>query len=265
MEPGVLEEFDLTGKSAIVTGGNRGIGRGIALGLARAGANVVVAARDEARNAAVVKEITDLGRCAVAVKCDVTDRRQLEDAVGAAVGEFGNLSILVNNAGMLGGLTAPHETNPEWDHVFQLNLKGAMAACQAAYPFLCAAGGGKIINISSAGTTLSHERAIAYAASKAGVEYITRALATAWGRQNIQVNAIAPGVVLTEMQAVMADETIRARVLRNTPAGRAADAEEFGAIAVFLASPASDFITGQCLLVDGGVTIKTMGEIYLRD
>ena len=262
----MLQEFDLTGKVAIVTGGNRGIGRGIALGLARAGADVVIAARGQDRNDSVVEEIVKLGRRAVGVACDVTDGKQVERAVAAAVRELGSLSILVNNAGTGGRQRPPQEADEaDWDAVFALNLKGTLSACQAVYPVFSANGGGKIINISSAGTRISFETGMGYGASKAGVEYLTRTLATAWGPRNIQVNAILPGVVPTEMMTAFDDEGTRARVIRHTPARRGGDALEFGAIAVFLASRASDFMTGQSLLFDGGLTIMTSKTIFRRE
>ncbi len=260
-----MQEFDLTGKVAVVTGGNRGIGRGIALGLSRAGAAVVIAARDEARNAQTVKEITDQGRRAIGVTCDVTNVEDVERTVAAANTEFGSLSILVNNAGVGSKPRPPHvRDEADWDHVFDLNLKSTMSCCIAAYASLCE-GGGKIINISSASTRISFETGLAYGASKAGVEYVTRTLGTAWGPKNIQVNAIIPGVVPTEMMKAFDDEATKTRVIRHTPARRGGDPEEFGAIAVFLASRASDFITGQSLLVDGGVTIMTANTVFRRE
>lgn len=260
-----MQEFDLTGKVAIVTGGSRGIGRGIALGLSRAGASVVIAARDEARNAQTVKEITDQGGKAIGVVCDVTNVDDVERTVAAAVSEFGGLSILVNNAGMAPKFRPPQvRDDANWDSVFDTNLKATMSCCIAAYPALCEAGG-KIINISSMSTRTSYETGLAYGASKAGVEYVTRTLAVTWGPKNIQVNAIVPGVVPTEMMTAFDDEATKARVVRHTPARRGGDAEEFGAIAVFLASRASDFITGQSLLVDGGLSIMTAATVFRRE
>ncbi len=261
----MLKEFDLTGKVAIVTGGNRGIGRGIALGLSRAGAAVVIAARDEARNAEMVKEIVAEGGRAIGVKCDVTRVEDVERTVAAAVREFGSLSILVNNAGVGPKLRPPQvRDDADWDAVFDLNLKATMSCCIAAYPAL-AERGGKIINVSSSSTRVSFDTGLAYGASKVGVEYLTQSLATAWGPKNIQVNAIVPGMVPTEMNTAFDDEATKARVVRHTPARRGGEAEEFGAIAVFLASRASDFITGQSLLVDGGLTIMTAATIFRRE
>lgn len=261
----MLTEFDLSGGVALVTGGNRGIGRGIALGLARAGADIAIAARDEGRTEAVVAEIAALGRRALGVRCDVTARGDVERAVEATVAEFGRLSILVNNAGITRRGTPETHSEEDWDAVFAANLKATLVVSQVAYPALVANGGGKIINVSSGLALTASEFMVAYGASKAGMVQLTTTLAAAWGAQNIQVNAILPGVTRTEMNPGLADATYQARIARNALVGRIGEAEEFGGVAVFLASRASDFMTGQALLLDGGITIMTARTMFLRD
>lgn len=250
----MLPEFDLTGRVALVTGGNRGIGRGIALGLARAGADIVIAARNREQTALVESEVADLGRRAVGVECDITEREGRVRAVSAALDTFGTLSILVNNAGIARG--GPPETYPEadWDAVVDTNLKSVFLLCQQAYPALLAAHGGKIINIGSTYSLVGGAMVIAYSASKGGVVQLTRSLAGAWAKDNIQVNCIIPGWIRTEM--IIRSMTNPARVtgiLSRTPAVRFGEPEDIAGLAILLASHASNFITGQSIAVDGGL------------
>lgn len=262
----MLKEFDLSGRVAVVTGGNRGIGRGMALGFARAGADVVILARDEARTAAVVQELEELGRRALGIRCDVTRRDQVVAAFEKTVGEFGRLDIVVNNAGIGGGgSSAESHTDAEWDEIFAVNLKSAFTVAQAAYPGLAAAGRGKIINISSMQALMATENQLAYGAAKAGLVHLTTSLAAAWAHKNIQVNAILPGVVLTEITPHLKDPALRQRVSNHVLAGRIGEPEEFAGIAVFLASSASDYMTGQALVLDGGLTVVTQTATFLRD
>jgi 2-deoxy-D-gluconate 3-dehydrogenase len=261
----MLPELELTDAVALVTGGNRGIGRGIALGLARSGAAIAIAARDQERTDAVVEEIRTLGRQAIGIPCDVTQRHQVQSAVETVRRELGKLTILVNNAG-INRLSPPEAlTEQDWDAVLDGNLKSAMFVAQAVYPALVANGGGKIINISSAIAGMASELGVAYGVTKAGMVHLTTTLAAAWGKDNIQVNAILPGVIRTTMQARLTDEGFHNRVIRHTPAGRVAEPEELGGVAVFLASRASDFMTGQALVFDGGASIKTSTDFFVRD
>ena len=245
--------FDLSGHVALVTGGNGGIGRGIALGLAQAGADIVIAARNEAKNAAATEELTALGRRAVAVTCDVQDRAQLEAAVAAAEHEFGRLDILVNNAGVAGG-GRPEEIPMEtWDRVVGTNLTAMFEACQVAFPLLKASGRGKVINIGSEYSLFGSARAIPYSASKGGVVQLTKSLAVAWAADGIQVNAIVPGWITTEMtQGVKTNESFYDQIIARTPARRFGEPEDLAGAGVFLASAASNFVTGVVLPVDGG-------------
>lgn len=248
--------FDLTGKVAIVTGGNRGIGRGIALGLAHAGAHLVIASRNQETAAATAREIAGQGGRAHAVPCDVTRPAEIEAAVAAALAEFGGVNILVNNAGISAGgppQSIPAET---WDAVLDTNLRATFFFSQAAFPALSHAGGGKIINIGSEYSIFGSPGVVPYSASKGGVIQLTRSLAVAWAGNNIQVNAIIPGWVRTDMTAPVIDhEQMYRSIVGRTPAGRFAEPEEMAGAAVFLASAASDFVTGQSIPVDGGYSI----------
>ena len=245
--------FDLTGTAALVTGGNGGIGRGIALGLARAGAEVMVAARDEAKNAAVVAELRALGVRAESVVCDVLDLASIEAAVAATVQAFGRLDILVNNAGVAGGGRPETITDEVWDRIVDTNLRAVFQCCRAAHPHLKASGRGKVINIGSMYSLFGSNRAIPYAASKGGVVQLTKSLAAAWAPDGIQVNAILPGWITTEMTAGVASSgAMHDRIVARTPAGRFGEPEELAGAGVFLASHASDFVTGIVLPVDGG-------------
>ena len=253
----MIEEFNLTGKVAIVTGGNGGIGRGIAIGLARAGADIVIAARNEEKTGRVIDEITGLGRRCLGIRCDVQSRDDIKSTVDSTLKEFGRLDILVNNAGIsAGGLpqSIPEET---WDSVVGTNLKSVFLFSQAVYPALVEAGSGKIINIGSEYSIFGSAFVLPYSASKGGVIQMTKSLAVAWAGDKIQVNAIIPGWVRTDMTASVIDnEPFYQGIVQRTPAGRFAEPEEVAGTAVFLASAASDFITGQSIVFDGGYSIS---------
>lgn len=247
--------FDLSGRVALVTGGNRGIGRGIAVGLAAAGADVVVAARDEAKSAEVVAELEALGVRSVAVRCDVTERADLEAAVGRCEEVFGRLDVLVNNAGISGGGPPERIDEATWDAVLDTNLRAVFQACQLAHPLLRASAG-KVINIGSEYALFGSPFVTPYSVSKGGVLQLTKSLAIAWARHDIQVNAIIPGWISTDMTAIVEEnDELRESILVRTPAGRFGDPDDLAGAAVFLASPASDFVTGQSLAVDGGYSI----------
>ncbi len=251
-----MSSFDLTGRSALVTGGNRGIGRAIALALAAAGADVAVAARDLETLEATAAEIRDRGRRAAAVPCDVTDRTQIDEAVAATVAALGGLDIVVPNAGVASGAPAEKLSRQVWDEVLDINLRAVLETAQAAHPHLKASGHGKVITIGSAYSIFGSPYSAAYAASKGGVILLTRSLAISWAPDGIQVNAIIPGWIATDMtRPAMTRAEIRETIEDRTPAGRFGQPEEVAPAAVFLASAASDFVTGHALVVDGGYTI----------
>lgn len=246
--------FDLNGKVAIVTGGNGGIGLGMAQGLADAGATVMVVARDKLKNSAAVKALSARGSNAAAVEGDVTLERDCQTAVQAAVDRFQRLDILINNAGI--GVTArPEEQSPaDWHKVIDTNLSSAFLFSQAAYPQLKKAGGGKIINIGSMFSIFGGSMVAAYAASKGGIVQLTKSLAAAWAKDNVQVNAVLPGWIETDLSKGIRREVegLHEQALAGTPAGRWGVPEDLAGIAVFLASAASDFVTGAAIPVDGG-------------
>ncbi|HYE93963.1 MAG TPA: glucose 1-dehydrogenase [Terriglobales bacterium] len=250
--------FDLKDKVAVVTGGNGGIGLGMARGLARAGAHVVVAARNEEKSAAAVREIARVGGHASAVAVDVADEGSVTRLVDTVKDRQGRLDILINNAGI--NIRKPvHElTLAEWRLVIDTNLTSAYLCCHAAYPLFKAAGGGKIINIGSMMSIFGASFAPAYAASKGGIVQLTKATAVAWAPDNIQVNAVLPGWIDTELtqNARKQVQGLHESVLSRTPAGRWGTIDDMEGIAVFLASPASDFVTGTAIPVDGGYAIK---------
>ena len=249
-----MKAFDLSGRVAIVTGGNSGIGLGMALGLAEAGASVVIAGRNEAKNAAAVTELQALGGEALAVATDVTIEADCAALVRAAVERFGRLDILVNNAGTNIRKAPQDYTAAEWHQVLDTNLTSAFLCSQAAYAPMCRAGGGKIINTGSMMSIFGAAFAVPYAASKGGMVQMTKALATAWARDNIQVNAVLPGWIDTDLtrQARRQLPKLHDSVLARTPAGRWGSPQDHAGIAVFLASSASDFVTGAAIPVDGG-------------
>ena len=246
-----MKNFDLSGRVAIVTGGNGGIGLGMAQGLARAGAKVAIGGRDAAKNAAAVKQ---LGAGAIAVAADVSDERACRGMVDQAARELGRLDILVNNAGINVRKRPEEYSLEEWHRVLDSNLTSAFVASQAAYPHLQRAGSGKIVNIGSMMSIFGASFTAPYGASKGGIVQLTRALACAWARDNIQVNAVLPGWIDTALTRRAREEVagLHERVLARTPAGRWGAPEDMAGIGVFLCSPASDFVTGTAIPVDGG-------------
>ena len=250
--------FDLTGRVAVVTGGNGGIGLGMATGLAQAGAALVVAGRNAAKNAAAVAALQALGARAAAVQADVTVQAECAALVQAASARFGRLDILVNNAGINIRKQPQDYTLEEWRSVLDTNLTSAFLCSQAAYPALLKAGGGKIINIGSMLSIFGAAFTGPYGASKGGIVQLTKSLACAWAKDNIQVNAVLPGWIDTELtrQARKDVAGLHERVLARTPAGRWGDPADFAGIAVFLASSAADFLTGTAIPVDGGYSTQ---------
>ena len=253
-----MNGFDLKGKVAIVTGGNGGIGLGMARGLAAAAASVAVAARDMAKSAAAVKELEALGAQALAVEVDVGREPSVAGMVQAVVERFGRLDILVNNAGINIRKSPETYTLDEWRRILDTNLTSAFLCSKAAYPFMLKAGGGKIINVGSMLSLFGASFAAAYGASKGGIVQLTRGLASAWAKDGIQVNAVLPGWIDTDLtvQARKDVPGLHDRVLARTPAGRWGVPDDLAGLAVFLASPASDFITGAAIPVDGGYSIQ---------
>ena len=245
---------ELKGRVAIVTGGNGGIGLGMARGLAKAGARIVVAARDPEKSAAAVRELSALGAEALAIAVDVADERSVEALVAAAVERCGRLDILINNAGINIRKPVQDLALAEWRQVIDVNLTSAFLCARAAHPHMKRAGGGKIINIGSMLSLFGASFAPAYGASKGGIVQLTRSLAVAWAADNIQVNAVLPGWIDTELtrQARRDVAGLNERVLARSPSGRWGSSEDFEGIAVFLGSAASAFVTGAAIPVDGG-------------
>ena len=250
--------FDLSGRVAVVTGGNGGIGLGMAKGLARAGARVVVAARNRDKSDAAVRQLMALGSDALALAVDVTDARSVAAMAAEAVQRCGRIDILVNNAGINIRKPAHEMALAEWQQVIDTNLTSAFVCAQAVYPHLQRAGGGKIINIGSMLSIFGASFAPAYGASKGGIVQLTKSLAVAWAPDRIQVNAVLPGWIDTDLtrQARQQLPGLHERVLARSPAGRWGRIDDFEGIAVFLASDASAFVTGTAIAVDGGYSTQ---------
>ena len=249
--------FDLSGKVAIVTGGNGGIGLGMAQGLAQAGADIAIVGRNEPKSLAAAADIARLGVKAISVVADVTDKSAVGAMVDRVGRELGRIDILVNNAG-INIRKPPHDLAlDEWDDVIKTNLTSAFLCSQAVHPAMKAAGGGKIINIGSMMSIFGASFAPAYAASKGGIVQFTRSCAVAWAADNIQVNAILPGWIDTDLTKRAREQIdgLHDKVLARTPAARWGAIEDFAGTAVFLSSAASDFVTGTALPVDGGFSV----------
>jgi 2-deoxy-D-gluconate 3-dehydrogenase len=243
---------------AVVTGGNGGIGLGMARGLAEAGARIIVAARNADKGRIAVKELEGLGGEARFVAVDVAGESSVEAMVRAAVDAFGGIDILVNNAGTNIRKQPQDYSLAEWHQVLDTNLTSAFLCSRAVYPHMKKAGRGKIINIGSMMSIFGASFATPYAASKGGIVQLTKAMATAWAKDHIQVNAVLPGWIDTELTQGARRQMpgLHERVIARTPDGRWGAGEDFAGIAVFLASPASDFITGTAIPVDGGYSIQ---------
>lgn len=249
--------FDLTGKVAIVTGGNGGLGLGMALGLAGAGANIVVAARNPDKTAQALGQIEALGVQAKRLTVDVAEESDVRGMVAETASTFGKVDILVNNAG-IGVRKQPQDLSAdEWDLVMDVNLRAAFLASREVYPHMKGAGGGKIINIGSMFSLFGSDLVSSYSASKGGVVQLTKSLAVAWARDNIQVNAILPGWFMTELTKSIpeVDPARYELISRRIPTGRWGEPQELQGAAVFLASAASDYVTGAVLAVDGGYSV----------
>jgi len=248
-----MKLFDLAGKVAVVTGGNGGIGLGMARGLAAAGAKVVIAGRNAQKSAAAAKELGG-----IAVDVDLLKESDCKKLIRETVKQLGRLDILVNNAGINIRKQPQEYSLEEWHRVLDSNLTSAFVCSQAAYPEMKKAGGGKVINIGSMMSIFGASFTTPYAASKGGIVQMTRALACAWAKDNVQVNAVLPGWIDTDLTRRARTDVagLHERVLARTPAGRWGDADDFAGIAVFLASAASDFLTGTAIPVDGGYSVQ---------
>jgi len=243
--------FDLTGKVALVTGANTGIGQGIALALAAAGADIAAAGRTSATD--TVERARALGRRAEIISADLSTIEPVERVVAETVDRLGSIDILVNNAGIIRRADSIDFTEADWDAVIDTNLKSVFFLCQAAAKRMIPAGGGKIINIASMLTFQGGIRVPSYTASKSGIGGLTKLLANEWASRGINVNAIAPGYIATNnTEALRADGKRNAEILGRIPAGRWGEAEDLGGAAAFLASSASNYVDGHVLAVDGG-------------
>lgn len=247
------EALRLNGLVAIVTGASRGLGRAMAYALAEAGAHVALASRNAKELEETAQEVSKRGVQALVVPTDVTHYAQVESMADRVQAHFGQVDILVNNSGIAIPKAFLETTLAELDQVIQTNLYGVLYGCRAVGRYMVARKRGKIINIASMLGGIGMSQYASYCASKAGVVNLTRALALEWARHNVQVNAIAPGWFLTPMNAhAFADPTLSERILRDVPARRTGRPEELGPLVVYLASRASDFMTGQTIFIDGG-------------
>jgi len=245
--------LSLEGKIAVIIGGTSGIGRALSLGLANAGADVVATGRRQQQVDETASQIEALGRTSLRLTSDVCDRGSLEKLLAATLGSFGKVDILINCAGKIKRtptLTVPEE---EWADILNTNLTGTLRACQVFGKHMLERGYGRIVNIASLNTFVALNEVAAYAASKAGVASLTRSLAVEWSKKGVTVNAIAPGVFRTDLNAQLLDSTPRGQeLLMRTPMGRFGKTEEVVGAAIYLASDGSSFVTGQTLVVDGG-------------
>ena len=247
----------LDGRVAIVTGGGRGLGRALALALAEAGADVALAARSAEDIGRVAAEVEERGRRALAMPTDVTEVADVEKLVERVLGELGGLDVLVNNSGVIHSAPLLETLPEEWDRVVATNLRGCFLCMRAAGRHFAGRRVGKVINVASNFAFMGVPNFSSHCASKGAIVNLTRAAAVEWASFDVQVNALAPGYVETDMNAaVRSDEKLNEKVVRQIPARRMARAEELGPLVVYLASPASDFMTGETLVFDGGQAAK---------
>jgi len=244
--------FCLDGKVAAVTGATRGIGKQMAIALAEAGATIALLQRNPADDT-VQKEIEAIGQKAIIVACNLEDQTQVKQAIPLVVEQLGSIDILVNNAGIQRRSPSLSFSEDDWDDVINVNLKTVWLLCQEAGKYMVPQRKGKIINMASLLSFQGGLTVPAYAAAKGGVAQLTKALANEWAKENVNVNAIVPGYIATDMnEALLLDETRNKQILERIPAGRWGTAEDFSGVVVFLASDASNYIHGHLLAVDGG-------------
>ena len=245
--------ISLAGKVAVIIGGTSGIGRALSLGFAEAGADIVASARSHHNVEEVALEIEARGRQTLRSTCDLCDRESLKQLAAVSLQRFGKIDILVNCAAKIKRVPTLDMTEEEWRDIIDTNLTGAFRACQVFGKHMLERGYGRIINIASLNTFVALSEVAAYAASKAGVASLTRSLAVEWSKRGVLVNAIAPGVFRTALNSDLLDNTARGKeLLMRTPMGRFGQTEELIGAAIYLASDAASFITGQVLVVDGG-------------
>lgn len=248
-----IPTFDLTNKTAVVTGATKGLGYGMAIGLAQAGANIVVVSRTAADCENVAAEIKAMGRDALAVPTDVTNQDAVQALVDKAVEKFGRIDILVNNAGSAITKKAEDLTMEDWDRVIGIDLRAAFMVAQSVGKVMIKQNGGKIINIASIFGLVGDKQVLPYLAAKGGIIQMTKGLALEWAKYNIQVNAVAPGYVITPMnEKDLMEEKIYKHVTGKIPMRRLGQIEDIAGSIVFLASEAADYVTGTTLAVDGG-------------
>ena len=249
--------FDLTGKIAIVTGGNGGIGLGMAKGLAEVGAHIAVVGRNPEKNARALAEIEALGADAMALETDVCDADAVDAMTAAVVSRWGAIHILINNAGINIRKRPEDLSEDEWRKVLDTNLTSAFLCSKACYPLMKKTGGGKILNNGSMLSLFGSPWGSAYGSSKGAIMQMTRSHATAWAEDNIQVNCYLPGWINTDLTIKAREDVpgLHEKVLARTPAGRWGEPNDLAGLAVFLSSSASDFLTGAAIPIDGGFSI----------
>ncbi len=250
--------FDLTGKVAIITGGNGGLGLGIAKGLASEGCAVALVGRNQEKIDKAVAEMKEVGATAIGINADVSKEDDVNRMVAETVEQLGRVDILFNNAAISWGVAPEKLTIEDWDQFIAIDLTSCFLCSKAVHPEMVKAGGGKIVNVGSAITQKAMGKLVHYAAAKGGMDHMTQSLALAWGKDNIQVNAILPGLVHTEMMPCFGENKIGPVVdyiTNKTPVGRYGMPDDFEGLSLVLASDASKFITGSIIVADGGMTL----------